>query len=203
VVTVPPRVLVEDSSDDGVDDTQGGGRPTGTRAILEPVEEINGATPLEAMHKSTDGGATFGDPVTVTKLNTPYSLGDLFLTDRGGQYSFRTNAFPQAVVNPVTGDIYVAYNDWGNAKGTDKGNIYLTESGDGGKHWSKSVQVNDDQATNDQWFPALAVTPDGSHVGLFWYDRRLDPADWLIGRFGAIGAVSGHTVTFGANFRIL
>jgi hypothetical protein len=48
----------------------------------------------------------------------------------------------------------------------------------------------------------LAVTPDGSHVGLFWYDRRLDPADWLIDRFGAIGTVSGHTVAFGANFRI-
>jgi hypothetical protein len=39
-------------------------------------------------------------------------------------------------------------------------------------------------------------------VGLFWYDRRLDPANNLIDRFGAIGAVSGHTVTFGANFRI-
>jgi hypothetical protein len=154
------------------------------------------------MSKSTDGGVTFGDPVRVTKLNTPYNDGDLFLTDSSGQYSFRTNAFPQAVVNPVTGDIYVAYDDWGNAKGTDKGNIYFTESTDGGQKWSKPVQVNDDLTNNDQWFPALAVTPDGSHVGLFWYDRRLDPADWLIDRFGAIGTVSGHTVTFGANFRI-
>jgi hypothetical protein len=154
------------------------------------------------MSKSTDGGVTFGDPVRVTKLNTPYFNGDLFLTDSSGQYSFRTNAFPQAVVNPVTGDIYVAYDDWGNAKGTDKGNIYFTESTDGGQKWSKPVQVNDDQTSNDQWFPALAVTPDGNHVGLFWYDRRLDPADWLIDRFGAIGTVSGHTVTFGTNFRI-
>ena len=39
-------------------------------------------------------------------------------------------------------------------------------------------------------------------MGLFWYDRRLDPADNLIDRFGAIGTVCGHTVTFGANFRI-
>jgi hypothetical protein len=154
------------------------------------------------MSKSTDGGVTFGDPVTVTTLRTPYINGDLFLTNSSGQYSFRTNAFPQAVVNPVTGDIYVAYDDWGNAKGTDKGNIYFTESTDGGQKWSKPVQVNDDLTNNDQWFPALAVTPDGSHVGLFWYDRRLDPADWLIDRFGAVGTVSGHTVTFGTNFRI-
>lgn len=153
------------------------------------------------MSKSTDGGATFGAPVTVTKLNTPYINGDLLLTDSSGRY-FRSNAFPQAVVNPVTGDLYVAYDDLGDASGKDKGNIYFTESTVGGQKWSKPVQVNDDLTSNDQWFPALTVTPDGSHVGLFWYDRRRDPADNLIDRFGAIGTVSGHTVTFGANFRI-
>jgi hypothetical protein len=138
----------------------------------------------------------------VTTLRTPYFNGDLFLTDSSGNYSFRSNAFPQAAVNPVTGDIYVAFNDWGDNSGKDRGNIYFTQSTDGGRKWSKPVQVNDDHTNNDQWFPALAVTPDGSHVGLFWYDRRLDPADNLIDRFGAIGTVSGHTVTFGANFRI-
>ncbi len=153
------------------------------------------------MSKSTDGGVTFSDPVTVTRLNTFYIDGDLFLTDSSGHY-FGSNAFPQAAVNPVTGDIYVAYDDWGNAKGTDRGDIYFTESTDGGRKWSKPVQVNDDLTNNDQWFPALSVTPDGSHVGLFWYDRRLDPANDLIDRFGAIATVSGHTVTFGENFRI-
>jgi hypothetical protein len=153
------------------------------------------------MRKSTDQGVTFGDPVTVTGLKTPFPNGDLNLTDSSG-HPFTTNAFPQAVVNPVTGDIYVAYDDWGNGSGKDKGNIYFTQSSDGGQTWTKPVQVNDDQTNNDQWFPALAVTPDGSHVGLFWYDRRLDPADNLIDRFGAIGTVCGHTVSFGANFRI-
>jgi hypothetical protein len=47
------------------------------------------------------------------------------------------------------------------------------------------------------------VTPDGSHVGVFWYDRRNDPTnDALIDRYGVIGSVSGSTVTFGANFRV-
>src|SRR5262249_6261630 len=107
----------------------------------------------------------------------------------------------QAVVNPVTGDIYVAFDDQSKDK-SDKADIYFTQSSDGGRKWSKPVQVNDDLTTNDQWFPALAVTPDGSHVGLFWYDRRLDPANNLIDRFGAIGTVWAHTVPFGANFRI-
>jgi hypothetical protein len=153
------------------------------------------------MRKSTDGGVTFGDPVAVTTLRTPYLSGDLLLTDSSGHF-FSTNAFPQAVVNPVTGDIYVAYDDRGDNSGKDRGNIYFTESTDGGQKWSKPVQVNDDLTNNDQWFPALAVTPDGSHVGLFWYDRRLDPANNLIDRFGAIGSVCGHSVSFGTNFRI-
>jgi hypothetical protein len=153
------------------------------------------------MSKSTDGGVTFSDPVTVTTLRTPYWLGSLLLTDSGGN-PFDTCATPQAAVNPVTGDIYVAFNDWSDSKGTDHGNIYLMASSDGGMKWSKPVQINDDPTSNDQWFPALAVTPDGSHVGLFWYDRRLDAANNLIDRYGAIGTVSGCTVSFGANFRI-
>lgn len=164
------------------------------------------------MRKSIDQGVKFSDPVTVTGLRTPYLNGDLLLTDSSGRI-FRSNAFPQAAVNPVTGDIYVAYDDraknnWRSSysttggPATDKANIYFTQSRDGGQKWSTPVQVNDDLTNNDQWFPALAVTPDGSHVGLFWYDRRLDSADNLIDRFGAIGTVSGHTVSFGANFRI-
>ncbi len=62
--------------------------------------------------------------------------------------------------------------------------------------------MNDDATSNDQWQPAIAVTPDGADVGVFWYDRRLDPANSLIDRYGAIGTVSGSTVAFGANFRI-
>src|SRR5262249_49997801 len=104
-------------------------------------------------------------------------------------------------VNPVTGDLYVVYSDQPNGS-ADKADSFFTESTDGGKHWSKPVRVNDDATTNDQWHPALALTPDGSRVGIFWYDRRLDPANNLIDRFGVIGTVSGHTVTFGANFRI-
>lgn len=160
------------------------------------------------MSKSIDQGVTFSAPVTVTALRTPYLNGDFLLTDSGGHY-FNTNAFPQAAVNPVTGDIYVTFadrdNGWGNGGGNsyvDKANIYFTQSSDGGGKWTKPVQINDDVTTNDQWFPALTVTPDGGHVGLFWYDRRLDPGNNLIDRYGAIGDVSGHTVTFGANFRV-
>src|SRR5262245_15470434 len=139
-------------------------------------QHVGATNPQILMRKSIDQGVTFGNPVTVTGLKTIVYGGDLDLTDSSGHW-FGTNAFPQAAVNPVNGDIYVAFDDWGNGswQPQDRGNIYFTESTDGGRHWSKPVQVNDDQTNNDQWFPALAVTPDGGHVGLFWYDRRLDP----------------------------
>jgi hypothetical protein len=153
------------------------------------------------MRKSTDQGVSFGDTaVVVAELKSNGGFGDLGLTDASGR-SFDTNAFPQAAVNPVTGDIYVVYADRTKSS-VDKADIFFTQSTDGGTHWSEPARVNDDATNNDQWQPALAMTPDGSHVGVFWYDRRLDPANNLIDRFGVIGSVSGHTVSFGPNFRI-
>jgi hypothetical protein len=152
------------------------------------------------MEKSTDQGLTFGPPVEVAKLNTHNFGGELGLTDDIGR-EFRTPVLAQAVVNPITGDIYVAYHDRANGS-ADRGDILFVQSTDGGATWSKPVTINDDTTKNGQWMPALALTPDGSRLGVFWYDRRLDPANDLIDRFGAIGTVSGHAVTFGTNFRV-
>jgi hypothetical protein len=80
--------------------------------------------------------------------------------------------------------------------------VFLVQSANGGLTWSAKQKLNDDGGTRDQWQPALAATPDGSHVGVFWYDRRSDASDGLIDRYGVIGNVSGSTLTFGSNFRV-
>jgi subtilisin-like proprotein convertase family protein len=147
------------------------------------------------MRKSTDFGVSFGPEVNVADVITTGLNGDLALN--GG---FRTNAFPQAVVNPVNGHLYVIYND--KTSGTDKANIYFRMSTDGGSSWSTALMLNDDVTTNDQFFPTLAVTPDGSRVFAAWYDRRHDPTNSRIERWSVIGAVSGSTVTWGMNFPI-
>jgi hypothetical protein len=147
------------------------------------------------MRRSTDLGVTFDDPVTVTLLQTTGTTGDL------GLGRFRTNAYPQAVVNPANGDLYVVYDDQGSQAG-DRADVFFRQSSDGGTTWGDAVRLNDDTTTNDQWQPALAVNADGSQVGVFWYDRRLDPANDLIDRFGVIGYVSDHAVVFGANRRL-
>jgi hypothetical protein len=157
------------------------------------------------MRKSTDHGATFGPEVQVTTLRTTGVNGDLGLTGvRVGTTQaagFRSSAFPQAVVNPANGDLYVTYDDIGTAPG-DKADVYFRESTDGGATWSAAVTVNDDGGHNDQWQPALAVNPSGNKVGVFWYDRRNDPANNLIDRYGAIGDVVGDAIVFAPNIRV-
>jgi hypothetical protein len=161
--------------------------------------DSNGPAHAILMARSTDQGQTFGAPVTVATLTGTGSEGDLGL---GG--GFRSDSFPTAAVNPVTGDLYVVYNDVGAAPG-DKGDIWFVASADG-QAWSTPVVVNwDDGTTNDQWQPGMAVTPDGSKVGVFWSDRRLDPANSLIDRFGVIGVVdfmNQNTVNFTNNLRV-
>ena len=122
------------------------------------------------------------------------------MADLGLNGGFRTNSFPQTAVNPVNGHLYIVYND--KTSGADKADVYFRMSTDGGATWSAAVRVNNDATNNDQFIPAIAVTPDGAKLAITFYDRRLDPANALIDRFGVIGAIAGATVTFGNNFRI-
>src|SRR5262249_55085404 len=74
--------------------------------------------------KSTDQGNTFSAPVTVAVLNTTGTNGDLGLSGNGSY--FRSNAFPHVTINPVNGDIYVAYNDLSSSTG--RPDVYFTQS---------------------------------------------------------------------------
>ena len=60
-----------------------------------------------------------------------------------------------------------------------------------GATWSAASQVNTDATTRAQFMPSLAVTPNGTGLAITWYDRRGDPADALIERWGVAAAVSG------------
>ncbi len=70
--------------------------------------------------------------------------GDLALN--GG---FRTNSFPQAAVNPVSGNVYVVYND--RTAGVDKADVFLRQSTDGGLTWGAQVRVNDVLNATQYW----------------------------------------------------
>jgi hypothetical protein len=154
------------------------------------------STPTIQMRKSTDQGQTFGAAVTVATLSSSLGLnGDL------GVGGFRSNAFPQALVNPANPNIIYATFD-NKGAGSQRADVFFTESTNGGATWSSPVSISNDTTTRDKWQPAIAVTPDGTNVGIFWYDRRNDPSNNLIDRYGTIGSVSGGTVTFGPAIRV-
>jgi sugar lactone lactonase YvrE len=201
------RIVLSTSTDGGTTWGPNGGTTIatgtlqGSNVIVGPDHSVNvfwldgnGSSERILMRRSIDQGATFAPAVTVATLTTRGSEGDLGL-------GFRTNAFPSVAVNPVNGDLYVAYND---RAGSDRGNIYFTQSSDGGATWSAPVQVNDDATTNDQWQPAIAVKPNGTQLFLGWYDRRLDTGNAMIDTYGAVAKINPttHAVSFQPNFRI-
>jgi len=157
----------------------------------------SGTPNILKVRRSTDQGVTFGPPVTIATLNTTGVNGGL-----GNVGGFRTNSFCHAAVNPINGNVYVVYNDINAPAPTDLGDVYFRQSSDSGATWSAATKVNMDTTTHLNWSPTLAVTPDGTKVFVTWYDRRRDPGDALIERWGRIGSVSGVTVTFGFDFCI-
>jgi len=147
--------------------------------------------------RSSDFGVTWSAPVTVTTLTSTATNGSLSLVA-----GFRSNSFVQATVNPVSGNLYVVYNDPEAVSGGDRGNILFRQSTDGGLSWSAPTMVNDDGTDQAQYFPAIACRPDGTGLAVCWYDNRNDPNDVNIERWGVTASVSGSTVTFGPNFQI-
>jgi hypothetical protein len=159
------------------------------------------------VRKSTDQGLTFNAPVTVAFGLTGGTNGDLGLTglrQGTGSFSlFRTNEFPHAAVNPVSGNIYVTYDNKGT--GTDKADVFFVQSTDGGATWSAPVKVNDDATATDQWMPTVVVSPTGDKLGIFYYSRQEDTANNnLFKRYGRIATISGGTgtVTFTPSFAV-
>src|SRR5499426_2018449 len=157
------------------------------------------------MRKSTDQGLTFGLPVVVASGLVGGVNGDLALTGiRQGTATpagFRSSEFPHAAVNPVTGNIYVTFAN--NPAGVDKADIFVAQSTTGGATWGAPVRDNDDATTTDQWQPTLAVTPDGSNLGIFYYSRQEDPVNNNLFKFyGRTASISGATLTFTPSFAI-
>jgi hypothetical protein len=157
------------------------------------------------VRKSTDQGLTWGAPVPVASGLVGGVNGDLGLTGlRQGTATFapfRTNEFPHVAVNPVSGNIYVTYDNDG--PGSDKADVFFVQSTDGGATWSAPIRVNDDATTTDQWMPTIVVSPAGDRLGVFYYSRQEDPANNnLFKRYGRIASISGGTITLTPSFAV-
>ena len=111
--------------------------------------------------RSTDGGATWSDPVFAASLEDgardyPVNV-DGRLTQTGHQ--FRTQSAQGMSVDELTGDLYIFYAD--NRDGTHdpaagitpvtKTNVFLAKSTDGGVSWGSPIRVTTGEG--DRWFP--------------------------------------------------
>jgi subtilisin-like proprotein convertase family protein len=149
---------------------------------------MNGGDNKLFMRRSTDRGVSFGVAHQVADLATSTINGGLALN--GG---LRSNSFPHAAVNPVNGDIVVVYNDDPNLASTaDNGDVFYTKSTDDGVTWSPRVRVNE-VATRDQFFPTVAITPNGTSIMFGYYDRSQDAANSRFHRQGRAGTVNTTT----------
>jgi hypothetical protein len=52
--------------------------------------------------------------------------------------------------------------------------IMLQHSDDNGATWSQAVKLNDDETTNSQYDPAIALDESNGNVAVSWYDTRND-----------------------------
>ncbi len=102
--------------------------------------------------RSTDGGQTFGQPVTVAET---------------GVLSLGMHRGPRIVMTPSAIVIAAIYGDKG--KGAD-GDLVAFRSTDGGRTWSKGARVNDKAAAAREGLHAIAA--DGNFLYAAWLDDR-------------------------------
>ena len=127
------------------------------------------------VRKSTDQGVTFAAPVTIVSSLSTLVNGDLGLTGtpNGGSTSgFRSNTFPHAAVNPVSGNIYVAWFE-GEPNFNPAGTISFSRSTDGGTTFSSPLALSTDPSgfTNfaGEW-GAITVGQLGG-ISVTWEDK--------------------------------
>ena len=161
--------------------------PDGTVYLFYDGEPIDGAGPASIRFaKSTDGGQTWTAPQDVAaNLPGPASFRlknsdpHWYEKEIGGIFA---SSYPTAAVS-ADGTIFVAWTDLTNGSCIDDGStwrpctnpdVWLAFSKNGGRTWSAPIKVSDETNATDQFFPWLAVHPNGL-VSLSWVDKRLDP----------------------------
>jgi hypothetical protein len=123
-----------------------------------------------ALLRSADSGESWSGPIYVSRLGT------IEVTDPDTGDPVRTgDIIPEAAVDPVSGALYVVWQD-ARFGGGRFDSIAFSQSLDGGSTWSSPIKVNptpgDLPPGNQQAFtPSVHVADDGT-IGVTYYDFR-------------------------------
>lgn len=135
--------------------------------------------------KSTDGGVSFGVPVSIATTFGSFDLGVPAQDDRrvliylsGGAYRTASQNLVYACwVDLAGGPGCNAFFDepGNNVLSTCKSRIWFSRSTDGGATWDPARKLNDQNSLNDQIFPRLAVDETTGVLVVVYYDTIADP----------------------------
>ena len=117
-------------------------------------DQTIGSQDFEVAQTSTDGGLTFGLPVTIAE-----SLA-------AGDPGIRTGGLPAAAIDPTTGEQYVVWQDT-RFRSDGHNDVVLSASTDGGATWSDPARVNGpdpDGQILDHFTPDVAAYGGAVHV---------------------------------------
>lgn len=165
---------------------QAGGEAEGTKRVIQgpmPLVDSKGivyVTWLDStnddsmkglgelyMARSDDGGEKFEKPVRIASfLEIPFRPRNAF-------FRYWASAFPKAAVGPQD-ELYVVYSALPPENPYDEGDVFFIRSTDSGKRWSRPKRLNQDETSAAQFFPAMAVSPNGK-LHVMWGDMRDDP----------------------------
>ena len=74
---------------------------------------------------------------------------------------------------PHRGRVYLVYT-LEQKNESDNTDIYVRYSDNDGATWSAGVRVNDDNTSNSQFLPKIALDPTSGNIAVAWYDARND-----------------------------
>lgn len=127
--------------------------------------------------RSEDGGRTFSEPIPAGFFR------EVRERPRTAFVRWWATGFPRLAIGPGD-EVYIASSARPNARPTDDADVVLLRSLDQGATWQTPVTVNDDGTDASQFFPALAVTPEGDAV-MAWGDTRDDASGVFYGIYTA------------------
>jgi Neuraminidase (sialidase) len=173
-----PFCTIQSGDDDGACDEDQFSYPvvdpaTGTVYVAFQNYQFRSALKIQQlMVRSHDGGQTWQGPFKVANVVAGnYPICPLTGSQTLDDMCARVNQAGNIDLDPTTGDLWISFSDNRNGSASDTNtDVFVTRSTNGGTTWQSVVNLTG-ESDDDQWFPWLSVSPNGT-VAVTYFDKR-------------------------------